>query len=334
MSVQPGSLKRQGRGLQGRDGTKEEQSAREPPREGNGAELYLHNALTFLRGTCGAIPEQTTSPPLMVRAFRAAGPARSRHLRRRTPCSRWTRSPAAHPRRTGRAGSGGASGSRRSSFFPAGRSADVSRSGHSRRGRHLGAGAAASRRCPGLPSVHPPGRQARCPAGRLLCARAPRDSAPARSPSLGPALRPFGMGPPERTPRQTRRCTRAHTVSHAHTHTMPPRSAHLTGQLLGFTALGAIPFPPSGERWVTSRGARTAARNGKAARVPVSGRRVEGWSRATEGAAGSASLDRAQVPLKGGPGAGRCRKREKAEGGRRRRRWVAGCGDQAYRPVP
>lgn len=65
----------------------------------------------------------------------------------------------------------------------------------------------------------------------------------------------------------------------------------------------------------------------------VSGRRVEGWSRATEGAAGSASLDRAQVPPKGGSvlaAAAGERKQRAAEGGA----GLLGCGDQAYRPVP
>ena len=222
------------------------------PGRGTAAELYLHNASTFSPGvTCGAIQSRplhrrSWCAPLRLRAGRApdtadAGQPRGGGdlaLRRHTPGGRapWR------------------AGSRPPSFFPASRSADVSRSGPRRRGRYFGAGSAAGPRAPRPPfsaPAQPPGVSSR---------RLP----PSRSGSTGlcpgtgpkprpPALRPLGTGPPRALSRQTRRCTRAHPHSHTHTHTMPLRGAHSDSPALGFGAPCAIlSFPLLAGGWVTS----------------------------------------------------------------------------------
>lgn len=75
-------------------------------------------------------------------------------------------------------------------------------------------------------------------------------------------------------------------------------------------------------------------RRGKGKPRGSRGQRAQGWSRATEGAAGSASLGRVQVPPKGGSAlaaaAGERKQRAAEERGAR----LLGCGDQAHRPVP
>lgn len=62
--------------------------------------------------------------------------------------------------------------------------------------------------------------------------------------------------------------------------------------------------------------------------------RAQGWSRATERAAGSASLGRAQVPPKGGSAPAAAAGEGKQRAAEERGAGLLGCGDQAHRPVP
>lgn len=153
----------------------------------------MHNASTSSPGgTCAAIPSRplrrrSWCAPLGLRAGQQRdGRARSRHSRRPPAAQRrGPGSPAAQPGPTGRAGSvtrwwllvsePSRAGPRPSTRVGCASEADSSGQGPPpRRGR------------PGLCSVRPPRRQARRPAGRLGSAPAPRDSAPARRPNLGP----------------------------------------------------------------------------------------------------------------------------------------------------
>lgn len=228
-------------------------SSRHASRPGRvtGAELYLHNALTFSPGgTCGAIPSRplrrrSWCEPLGLRARRAPDTFDAGR-----PCSCWD---LALPRRTpgGRGGPAPRrSGSWRSSFFPAGRSADVSRSGHSRRGRHLGAGAAAGPKMP-RPSFSAPARPPGAPSRRPpplrsgstgLCPGAEPEPRP-------PALRPFGMGPPRaHSETDTTLHARTHSLTRSYTHNAPAQCPLRLASSRFHCAWRYPLLPPSGER--------------------------------------------------------------------------------------
>lgn len=216
-----------GKGPTGKGWGLKRRSSRHASRPGRvtAAELYLHNASTFSPGgTCGAIP----SRPLRRRSWCAPFGLWARRapdtFDAGRPCSCWD---LALPRRTpgGRGGPAPRrSGSWRSSFFPAGRSADVSRSGHSRRGRHLGAGAAAGPKMP-RPPFSAPARPPPLRSGSTgLCPGAEPEPRP-------PALRPLGTGPP-RAHSETDTTLHARTQSHTLIHTQCPRAVPTpTGQL-------------------------------------------------------------------------------------------------------
>lgn len=211
----------------------------------------MHNALTFSPGgTCGAIPSRplrrrSWCEPLGLRARRAPDTFDAGR-----PCSCWD---LALPRRTpgGRGGPAPRrSGSWRSSFFPAGRSADVSRSGHSRRGRHLGAGAAAGPKMP-RPSFSAPARPPGAPSRRPpplrsgstgLCPSAEPEPRP-------PALRPFGMGPPRaHSETDTTLHARTHSLTRSYTHNAPAQCPLRLASSRFHCAWRYPLLPPSGER--------------------------------------------------------------------------------------
>lgn len=206
-------------------------------------------------------PEQTTSPPLMVRAPRA--PARAAEGQagalqtQPTPAGRAARGTSRSgfaPQSDGVGGVGWLRGAApRPSLFSAGR----------RTGTEAGCAPEADTSGPGPPPVQGTSASLQCvrlaarrPVPPALSSdRAPRDSAPAPSRGLGPpALRPLRSTSPERFPKRTLRCTRAHRHTHALTHTLShahnaQRGAHSGSPALGFGCAPGDPIlPPPRER--------------------------------------------------------------------------------------
>lgn len=219
-------------------------------------------------------PEQTTSPPLMVRASRAPGRAaegrraRSRHSRRLSSAQRREPSSPCRAPRTDWADRLHGAWVLRVRVSPL-------QAHEPEQNASRGSGLA------GLLSVLPPRLQTCRLASCLSSARTQRDSAPTRS----LALRPLGTRPPQSAFRNR------HSAVHAHIHTHTQCPARCPLPLARPPSVSVRPerssFPLLGGGWVTSRHSGNAEERGS--REPPTGsgrgagpgsqREPQGWRR-------------------------------------------------------